>query len=49
VPSSHTQVVVAIYTYGHGYRLIVEDAVVGLFKTKGEAIRAAEIAIDRMR
>lgn len=49
ITSQLSQVIVAVFNYSTGYRVVVEDAVVGDYKTKGEALRAAEMAIERIR
>lgn len=49
MPISHNMILVAVFKYGENYRVVVEDAVVGVYKTRGEALRAAELAIERIR
>lgn len=47
--NQYESAIVAVYTYGTVFRVVVNDAVVGVYATRDEALFAAEAAIDALR
>jgi hypothetical protein len=48
ITSRFSSVVAAVFEYGSEYRVVVDDAVVGHYKSKDDALDALVMAIDNV-